>query len=194
MEARSEAATFEHPSGRATTEHETRDAASTESTESTVILGAGDGTPIWFLNSLARIKATAQDTGGAYGLLESLIPPGFSPPLHVHRREDESFWVLEGEFTFVCGGKAVRAQAGTYVFLPRGVPHSFVVEGDAPGRLLTMLTPGGGERFFIEAGRPAEQDSLPPAAPVDVATLQRIARKFDMELVGPPMQPRRGAP
>jgi mannose-6-phosphate isomerase-like protein (cupin superfamily) len=162
------------------------------SAESTVILGAGDGRPIWFLNSLARVKATAQTTGGAYGLLESLIPPGFSPPLHVHHREDESFWVLEGEFTFRCGEQSVRALPGAYVFLPRGVPHSFVVEGDTPGRILTMLTPGGGEEFFIEAGRPAEQESLPPSAPVDVAMLQRVARKFDMELVGPPLQRRAG--
>jgi mannose-6-phosphate isomerase-like protein (cupin superfamily) len=190
MKERSEDATFEHPSGRAAMEHETRVA---ESTGSTIIVGAGEGTPIWFVNSLARIKATARSTGGAYGLLESVIPPGFSPPLHVHHREDESFWVLEGEFTFLCGGNSVRALPGTYVFLPRGVPHSFVVEGDAPGRLLTMLTPGGGEGFFIEAGRPAEQESLPPSAPVDVAMLQRVARKFDMELVGPPMQRRAAA-
>jgi quercetin dioxygenase-like cupin family protein len=153
------------------------------------LLGLGEGTPIWFLNSLTFVKATADITGGAYGLLESHIPPGFSPPMHVHHREDEAFWVLDGVFTFCCGRDRARAQPGCFIFLPRGIPHSFVVEGDTSGRLLTLLSPGGGERFFVEAGRPAARASLPPAAPIDRDHLARVAHRFGIELVGPPLTP-----
>jgi len=62
-----------------------------------------------------------------------------------------------------CGDQSVHAGPGSFVFLPRDVPHTFVVEGDVPARMLTLLTPGGGEGVFIEAGRPAEGDGLPPA-------------------------------
>jgi quercetin dioxygenase-like cupin family protein len=157
--------------------------------ERAVMLGPGDGTQVWFLKNLMTIKAVAQNTNGAYGLLESLIAPGFSPPLHVHHREDEAFWVLDGEFTFRCGQRTFRGLPGSYVFLPRGVPHTFVVEGDKPGRLLTLISPGGGEAFFVEAGRPAERPTLPPPGPIDFAALERAATRFGDEFVGPPLAP-----
>jgi mannose-6-phosphate isomerase-like protein (cupin superfamily) len=150
-------------------------------------LGPDGGTPFWFLNNLARMKATAATTGGAYGLFESIVPSGFSPPLHVHHREDEAFWVLSGALTIRCGDDTFGAPAGSFAFLPRGVPHSFVVESDEPVRMLTLISPGGGEQFFVAAGRPAEFDGLPPNAPVDRAMLARVAAEFDMELVGPPL-------
>jgi quercetin dioxygenase-like cupin family protein len=152
-----------------------------------VSLGPGEGMPVWFLGNLVLIKATAQTTGGAYGLFESLIPPGASPPLHVHHREDEAFWVLEGELTIRCGETTTRAPAGSYAFLPRGVPHTFVVEGDAPARLLTLVSPGGAEAFFVEGGRAAERMTMPPAGPLDLATVQRVATRFGMEFLGPPL-------
>src|SRR5215468_8983884 len=84
----------------------------------------GEGQAVWFLDNHMTIKATASSTGGAFGLVESLIAPGFSPPLHVHHREDESFWVLEGELSMRCGDRTFRACAGSFVFLPRDVPHT----------------------------------------------------------------------
>src|SRR4029079_8932904 len=113
-------------------------------------LRPGEGQALWFLRNLIVGQATAETTGGAFGLVESLIAPGFSPPLHVHHREDESFYVLEGEVTMRCGDRTFRATAGSFVFLPRDVPHTFVVEGDAPARMLTLLTPGGGEGVFVD--------------------------------------------
>lgn len=154
-------------------------------------LAPGEGDAIWFLANRMTMKATAESTGGAYGLLESFIVPGFSPPLHVHHREDEAFYVLEGELTMRCGDRTFRATAGSFVFLPRDVPHTFVVEGDKPARMLTLLSPGGGEGVFVEAGRPAERDGLPPAAPPDIPTLRRVSEKFGSEIVGPPMTPTR---
>jgi len=154
-------------------------------------LRADEGRAIWFLSNRMTIKATSASTGGAFGLVESLIAPGFSPPLHVHHREDESFWVLEGELTMRCGDRSFRAGPGSFVFLPRDVPHTFVVEGDVPARMLTLLTPGGGEGVFIEGGRPAEEEGLPPAGPPDIEKLKRVSERFGAEIVGPPMAPTR---
>jgi len=123
--------------------------------------------------------------------VESWVAPGFSPPLHVHHREDEAFWVLEGEVSLRCGDRTFRARAGSFAFLPRGVPHTFVVEGGAPARMLTLLTPGGAERLFVEGGRPAEHDGLPPAAPPDIEALKRVSARYGSDVVGPPMAPSR---
>lgn len=152
-------------------------------------LEPGEGQAIWFLRNRMSVKATAETTGGGFGLVESTIAPGFSPPLHVHHREDESFYVLEGEVTMQCGERRFRASAGAFVFLPRGVPHSFVVEGDRPARMLTLLTPGGGEGVFVEGGRPAERDGLPPASPPDIDGLRRVSARYGAEIVGPPIAP-----
>jgi quercetin dioxygenase-like cupin family protein len=153
-----------------------------------VALAPGEGSAHWFLENRMVLKATVESTGGAFGLVESLIAPGAAPPLHVHYAEDEAFYVLEGELTFQCGDRTARATAGSFVFLPRGVPHGFVVESDTPARMLTLLVPGGGERIFVEAGRPAEGPGLPPATPPDNPTLKRLAQKYGNDIVGPPMK------
>jgi mannose-6-phosphate isomerase-like protein (cupin superfamily) len=153
------------------------------------VLGAGEGTAVWFLTNRMTIKATAETTGGAYGLIESWIAPGFSPPLHVHHREDEAFWVLEGDVSMRCGDRTFRAGPGSFVFLPRDIPHTFVVEGDTPARMLTLLTPGGGEGLFVAGGRPAEHDGLPPATAPDLEALRRVSEQYGAEIVGPPMRP-----
>jgi quercetin dioxygenase-like cupin family protein len=148
---------------------------------------AGEGEETWFQPNRMRIKATAADTGGAYGLVESWIRAGSSPPLHVHHDEDEAFFVLEGRVRFHVGGGEVVGEAGSFVFLPRGVPHTFLVEGDEDARMLTLLSPGGGERFFLEAGRTPEGPGLPPPGPPDVARLREVAARFGNEIVGPPL-------
>jgi quercetin dioxygenase-like cupin family protein len=142
---------------------------------------------IWFLNNRMTIKASAEDTGGAYALVESLIRPGFSPPLHIQHTEEEAFYVLEGRVTFRLGDETIAAEPGSYVLIPRGAPHTFLVEGDEPARMLTMISPGGGEEFFAEVGRPAEAEGLPPVEPVDAERLRRIAAKFGSEIIGPPL-------
>jgi quercetin dioxygenase-like cupin family protein len=152
-----------------------------------VVLKSGEGKAVWFLGNLMVVKATAGSTNGGYGLLESLVAAGASPPMHIHRREDETFWVLEGALSVTCGEETYDAPAGSYVFLPRDVPHTFRVVSPTPARLLTLLTPGGGEQFFVEAGRPAERATLPPAGPPDLVKLKRAAQMFGAEFVGPPL-------
>jgi len=157
-------------------------------------LGPGEGTPYWFLQNRMVLKATAESTGGAYTEVDVIGAPGAAPPMHVHYQEDEAFYVLEGEVTFKCGDRTARATAGSFVFLPRGIPHGFVVESDTPVRMLTLLVPGGGERIFVEAGRPAEGPGLPPAAPPDIPLLKRVAQKYGNDIVGPPLARSRPLP
>jgi len=92
--------------------------------------------------------------------------------------------VLEGELSMRCGDRTFRACAGSFVFLPRDVPHTFVVEGGRPARMLTLLTPGGGEGVFVEGGRPAEHNGFPPATPLDIERLKRVTERYGAELKG----------
>lgn len=148
---------------------------------------AGDGEAHWFTANRITIRVRAEDTGGAFGMIEAVAPPGAAPPLHVHHREDESFLVLEGEVTIRCGEESFRAGPGDFAFLPRGVPHGFVVEGEQPARFLNLITPGGFESFFADAGRPAEGPGLPPAGPPDIELLARVSGQYESDLLGPPL-------
>jgi mannose-6-phosphate isomerase-like protein (cupin superfamily) len=156
-----------------------------------VVVTAGAGQALWFTTNRITIKASAQDTGGAFALWESFVPPGSSPALHVHHREEETFWVLEGRLTIRCGDETFSAGPGSMAVLPRDVPHTFVAEGDTPAHLLTLATPGGVEGYFVAAGRPAGDDGLPPAGPPDLDLLQRHSAEYGLEIVGPPLAPSR---
>ena len=145
---------------------------------------------VWFLATRMSLLASAETTGGALGLIEGVFPPGFSPPLHVHSHEDEPMYVIEGQVTFQVGDQRFEAGPGSFVFLPKDVPHTFVVEGDAPARILELTLPGGFERFHIEGGRPAEGPGLPAPAPPDIAMLDQLAARYGTRHIGPPMSTR----
>ncbi|NPV75375.1 MAG: quercetin 2,3-dioxygenase [Anaerolineae bacterium] len=149
-------------------------------------LAREEGQPIWFLGTLMILKATGENTNGAYGLIEQTLPPGFAPPLHVHHREDEAFYLLEGAATFTCGNQTMKAVPGSYVFFPRDIPHWFHVEGNQPARLLQFNFPAGLEHFFVEMGEPAQKLTLPPAGPPDIGKLAETAARYGMEILGPP--------
>ena len=150
-------------------------------------LSAGEGQAVWFGNNRATIKASAASTGGVFGLVEVLAAPGHAPPLHIHPTEDEPMWVLEGQLTVQCGDQTFAAGPGSFIHTPRGVAHTFRVEGSTPARLLVLVIPGGMEGYFVDAGRPAEAEGLPPPAPLDIARLQAAGAKYHMEFVGPPL-------
>jgi len=152
-----------------------------------MVVQPGEGEAVWFLHGRMTVKATAEGTNGAFGLTEVVIPPGFSPPMHVHHREEESFYVLEGELTVRCGDDTFPAKAGTFVTMPRDVPHGFIVASDTPVRMLNLMTPGGGEGFFVDAGRPALTDGMPPAGPLEIERLKQASVKYESEIVGPPL-------
>ena len=105
---------------------------------------------------------TAEDTGGTYGLMELDMPAGEGPPLHVHEREEEFFRVLSGTFLFVGGDSRAELSEGGCILLPRRVPHRFQNVGDATGRLMVIVTPGGFEGFFsaVEGAALADVDDI----------------------------------
>jgi mannose-6-phosphate isomerase-like protein (cupin superfamily) len=138
----------------------------------------------WWQGSLITIKARAEDTGGALGLVEGSFYEGFGPPLHVHHREDEGFFLLEGEIRFRQGEDEFVAGPGSFVWGPREVPHTFKVQ---PGgaRAIVIVTPGGFERMFEEGGVPTHESAEPPAEEYDPDAARALAERFGFEVVGP---------
>lgn len=149
-----------------------------------VAVARDEGEARWWLGSLAVIKATAADTGGLMTIIEVTEPPGFEGPLHVHHREDEGFWLLEGDATFEVGDAIIEAHAGDYVFGPRDIPHRYTV-GDAGCRLLFIMTPGGFEDLVIAMSEPAGSRTLPPPSEKepDLEWIAAIARAHGAELL-----------
>jgi mannose-6-phosphate isomerase-like protein (cupin superfamily) len=150
-----------------------------------------EGRAVWVLGTqLMTYKVSAEQTGGAYSLFEGLVPPRDGTPPHIHHREDECFYVLEGEFEFSVGDDTLLAEAGTLVYIPRGTLHAFRNVGEEPGRLLISQTPGGlHERFFEEAGEAAADTRIPPVpkGSPDFERIAAIAAKYGTEI--PPVSP-----
>ena len=135
------------------------------------LLFPSDGQKIWITGDTLWFKATSAETGGAYTVIEVISLPGNGPPPHLHENEDESIYVIDGEFEILLGAKTMRAEPGTFVFVPKRTVHRFRCIGGGPGRLLLHFTPGGIEGFFREAGVPATSDGLAPS--VDSAEITR---------------------
>ncbi len=154
-------------------------------------LDAGDGEATWFMGQLATVKMGNDETRGSCALLEFVTPAGGGPPYHVHRDQDESFYVLEGEMTFYVGDSVIQAKQGSFAFGPRNVPHTFVVGSQAPARYLLFTEPGGFDQFVAEVGEPAAARTLPPPsdAPPDIAAISAIAARHGIEILGPPGPP-----
>src|SRR5215210_4405149 len=114
------------------------------------VLPPGEGEAIWYRGSLMTVKTGAGQTGGSFTLIEHAMPAGFQAPPHTHQRDDEPWYVLDGEVTFRRGDLTYRATTGAFVFLPKGIQHTFKVEGDLPARMLLMSYPAGIEHFFAE--------------------------------------------
>ena len=150
----------------------------------------GGGRSFWLLGELYKAKALGEDTGGAFAFVEATTPPGAGPPPHVHRNEDETFWVLEGELEFMVADGTVSAPAGSFVYAPRGIPHTYRNVGTTPSRYVVMIQPAGLEKFFEEVSEPAEDPSAPP--PVHgqevIEKIMAAAPKYGMEILPPPEQ------
>jgi mannose-6-phosphate isomerase-like protein (cupin superfamily) len=151
-----------------------------------------EGEALWWVGLLATIKATAEQTGGRYTLVEVLAPDGYGSVRHVHHTEDEAFWILEGEMTFYVGDQTIKARPGSFLFGPKEVPHAFAVNS-GPARLLFILSPAGFEDLVREMGEPARELSIPPQlGSPDEAELERmaaIAARHGNEI----LEPRRGS-
>lgn len=143
-----------------------------------LVVGPADGGVIRPIgHDVTRIKANGTQTGGNFALLEQSVPPGAGPPRHVHRREEESFYILEGEFGFEVGGREFVAGAGTFVLGPRDVPHRFWNAGKTDGRFLLIISPAGLEPFFEEYSRVLAE------TPNDQVRKAAVAAKYGIEFV-----------
>jgi quercetin dioxygenase-like cupin family protein len=146
-----------------------------------------EGEARWWFGALAEIKATAADTGGQMTIVEVTEPPGAEAPLHVHHRDDEAFWILEGEVIFEVGDKTIEASAGDYVLGPRDIPHRFTV-GDQGCRMLFILVPGGIEDVIRATSQPAPSRTLPPPpdeepSAEEIERLKAIVKEHGYELL-----------
>ena len=146
------------------------------------VLGPGEGKSTWFLETLMTVKAGHAETGGAFTLLEWSAPAGFSPPVHLHRVEDEAFYILEGSMSVRCGERSWDAGPGSFVYLPHGIEHVFTVTGDAPLRGLQLTLPAGFEEFIEEAGMLAGELTLPQPSAPDVPRLLAAAERHNVEI------------
>lgn len=149
---------------------------------------ADEGTALWSVGALVQIKIDADASNGAFTLVEHTADSGFETPYHVHRGEDELFYLLEGEIDCYYGDEGehtVRAGPDDTVFLPRNVPHGFRVVSDEPCQMLIQLTPGGFEGFFEAAGTPAERMETPPPAEPDVAAMTAVGAEYGLDILGP---------
>jgi quercetin dioxygenase-like cupin family protein len=142
-----------------------------------LVVRGDEGEAHWFYGNLAVLKTTADDTAGQLTIVEVTAPPGLEVPLHVHRRDDEGFWILEGNVTFEVGGSTIEAHAGDYVFGPRDIPHRYTV-GNNGCRMLFIMVPGGLEDLIRETGQPAPSRTVPPpSAPPEPAEMEQLNRR-----------------
>ena len=151
--------------------------------EQGVTLKPGEGKSLWVLGDLYTFKVVGEDTGGSFALIEVQVQPENGPPPHIHHREDETFYVLDGEFSFLHGDRGFIATSGSLIYISKGTLHTFKNVGTAPGRLLVVITPAGFEKFFEEIGEPViDKSSPPPFNPATVEKLLALAPKYHLEV------------
>jgi quercetin dioxygenase-like cupin family protein len=147
-----------------------------------------EGRTIAVVGDIYRFLATGEDTHGKYALWEAIVPPGGGPPPHVHSREEEGFYVLEGEITFQIGDKRIVATAGMFANMPVGTPHSFKNASGRPAKMLISVAPAGLEQMFFEVGVPLAQGATiaEPPTKQEIAKLLAVAPKYGVEIRLPP--------
>jgi len=137
-----------------------------------VYVPARTGQAYWVMGDLFTYLVTGDESGGSYFTLEVKVGPGNGPPPHIHHREEEQFYILEGKLTFQVGDQTIQASTGDFVHIPRDTVHSFK-NGPTPAKLFSTFSPAGIEKFFQEAGEPVEDRSAPPP-PVTEKTIARF--------------------
>ena len=140
---------------------------------------------VWYSGWLLTFLATGEDTKGQFAMMEQVARKGNVPPRHIHHREDETFYVVEGEMTFSVGDRIIKATAGTMVFAPRDIAHSFTIDSEQV-RILVMVSPAGAEGFFKACSVPAPSMTSPPPTEPSYGEIQKmmaLAPKYGFEFV-----------
>ncbi len=153
--------------------------------DGSVMLAAGEGNTVSFSDN--RVRALHGQPGGAYSMVEWASEPGIpGSPLHIHRKTDEAFYVLEGTFGFRAGKRTFEGGVAAFVFVAKGVEHAYWNAGVTPARMLITISPPGFERYFEELakGLAAAGDDVQAA----MSVRKRLSEKYDIEVVGPPRQ------
>jgi quercetin dioxygenase-like cupin family protein len=147
------------------------------------------GEYFWFLDTLVCIRLSHRDSTDGVSVIDHTAPEGHSPPLHIHVKEDEVFYLLDGEFRFRMAGQDRRASAGETVVAPKGTPHTFRVDSRT-GRWLTVTVHQQFEDFVRTMSRPATTRTLPAAVhptAEQIEALKETAKRFGTEIIGPPL-------
>jgi quercetin dioxygenase-like cupin family protein len=139
---------------------------------------------VWWMDSTVDVKLTAAQTDGHLGMWLWVARRGATAPLHVHHRDDEQFLVIDGEVRFIVGDERLDAHAGDLVFLPREVPHAYLVVSET-ARVVGSATPGGFESFFAELGTPV-RPGAPAAPPPAIEAMAAAAARRGIDILGPP--------
>ncbi len=147
-------------------------------------LGPGEGRLFQVPGHPITYKATAEDTGGAYSLLEAVVA-GNGPTQHIHKSEEEAFYILEGEVNIKVGEQTIRGTVGSFVLVPRGTVHTFWNAGATPAKLLIIFSPPGFEQAFVEVWGGASDEEIDTDTYVE--RLMAVAEKYNQEIVGPPL-------
>jgi mannose-6-phosphate isomerase-like protein (cupin superfamily) len=142
--------------------------------------------PLWFLDNLAYVHVAGNQSGESFSLSELVGARGNMPPLHVHHRDDETFYVIDGEVTLFYGDHEVSIGPGQALLTPRDIPHTYRVDSDR-ARWLVINSPSGFEQFLLDASEPAPSPELPPLGrPADPQALAQAAAVYGIEILGPP--------
>ena len=145
---------------------------------------------LWFGNTMLTINVSSAQGKDGICVVDHRMPYGESPPLHIHRNEDEVFHVLEGVMRFRVDGKDIIASAGQTLVAPKGIPHTFRVESREGARALTMTAGPDFERMLRAASRPADRAELPQATaptPEAIAFLSRVCAENGIDIIGAPL-------
>jgi mannose-6-phosphate isomerase-like protein (cupin superfamily) len=142
------------------------------------------GRTVAVVGDVYRFLTTGEDTSGKYASFEAFVSPGGGPPLHVHSREEEGFYVLEGEITFMIGEQRLVTNAGMFANMPVGTPHSFKNESGKPARMLISVAPAVLEKMFFEVSVPVPPDATTAAPPTkeEIERLLATAPRYGIEI------------
>jgi mannose-6-phosphate isomerase-like protein (cupin superfamily) len=142
------------------------------------------GRTVAVVGDVYRFLATGEDTNGKYALWEAIVPPGGGPPPHVHSREEEGFYILEGEIMLKVGEERIVVTAGMFANMPVGTLHSFKNESGKPARMLISVAPAGLEKMFFEVGQPVSAGATtgPPPTKEEIEKMFAVAPQYGIEI------------